>query len=119
MACEQINEYDGANGCDQNATCTDINFEFHGTANFVSGITKASYECPDGTEEGGIGNRVCLNADGVCLNADNRADNVDCENLDLGFECPCSAGFYGDDIDDGTRCFDVKECDADSVPFPR
>ena len=28
LACEQINEYDGANDCDSNATCTDINFDY-------------------------------------------------------------------------------------------
>ena len=28
MACDQINEYDGANDCDSNATCTDVNFDY-------------------------------------------------------------------------------------------
>ena len=49
---------------------------------------------------------------------DNCAGNADCENLDKGFECPCLAGFYGDDINDGNGCSDVNECDADPVPCP-
>ena len=47
---------------------------------------------------------------------DNCAGNADCGNLDKGFECPCLAGFYGDDINDGNGCSDVNEFDADPVP---
>ena len=108
--CINIDECDeGIHNCDDNAECTDTDGSY--TCQCLDGffgsgfICKDSDECGDNDEQEEISDGG-VNYTDVNYNSHQCDASAVCLNFAGGFNCTCSAGFYGN----GSDCADMDEC---------